>query len=106
MEEQAATTGASREQQASTRELCLQAHACMTRGIPRGTLSHDSSGFNWVMRFGRAHGLTWMRPFFVPAALEHVQRLFVALFVFWIAGEMPPAPQRARMGYTDAQPSR
>ena len=101
---EALAIGATPAQMDATRATALQAHACVGRGIHRGTLGHDSSGFNWMRRFGLAHGLSWMRPL-VSAVVDVVVEVnLVAMACFWIAREMPSCARRAADGYTRAMP--
>ena len=101
---EALALGATPAQLEATRGTALRAHACVGRGIPRGTRGHDSSGFQWMRRFGLAHGLSWMRPL-ASSAVDIVTEVnFVAMAVFWIAGVMPSCARRAADGYTRAMP--
>ena len=104
LDAEASASGVCRQQRDRTRTLCLSAHMCVQRGIPRGTGGHDSSGFNWVRSFSLAHGFSWMRPFVVPPESMHAEGMFYALALFHISGLIPPATRKAAEGFTRGQP--
>ena len=85
--------------------LGLDAHLCASLGIPRGTRSHDSSGFNWFKSFAQEHGLPWMRPRVVAPDKAHAESWFAAMAVYWIAPRMMPSKRTKERGIGEAKPT-
>ena len=89
----------------SARALVLAGKECALAGIPRGTLSHDSWGFNWAQRFSLAHDTPVMRPRLGSPLIDaDAEAELLALMIFWIAPRMQPAPRKLAKGIGNAQP--
>lgn len=89
------------------RAIAIKTARAVTAGIPRGSLAHDKSGFNWFVRFGQQHMLRWWPPSARDAtdadaaAYEH----FVASGMFWIGEHMPASARRKARGYESGEPN-
>ena len=90
----------------TTRALVVASKQCAHEGIPSGTLSHDSWGFNWAARFCNEHDTPVMRPRIgSPHIDEDAEAELMGLMCFWIASRMAPSPRKLAKGIGNAQPS-
>ena len=88
-----------------TRSLVLASKACAHEGIPRGTLDHDTWGFNWARRFCDEHDTPVMRPRVGSEWIDTgAEAELIALMLFWVAPRMQPAPRKREKGIGNAQP--
>ena len=87
------------------RAMCNESRAMLDAGLRHGTAKSDAWGFRWMVRFGQAHHIRWMRPRYVDPAHAFREDMLPAFAIMWLSMVMSASARRTAQGFTDAKTS-